>query len=157
MGGPFLLACPCRADGPGVTLSACSGASSATPPNVSAQPLPLSRELQAEPHVGHLDLTAAFVLSTHDPHFGGLSGLLVEGQQLLALSDRAWLWQATLQFDGEGTLVGLAAGRDQPDRRPGARRHGSVAPAAGRLSHGRRRGAGQGALALGTVPAPANF
>jgi len=96
-----------------VTSAACSGASSAGPPDVSVQPLPLPGALQTEPQIGQLDLIAAFVLSSHDHHFGGLSGVLVEGSQLQALSDRAWLWQAKLQFDGAGAMVGLSNWQDR--------------------------------------------
>ncbi|WGF88925.1 esterase-like activity of phytase family protein [Marinivivus vitaminiproducens] len=85
-----------------VPLAACSasGAPAADAPiTVDARPI------VSEPMIaGRLELTGGFVLSSGDGEFGGLSGLLVEGERLTAETDRGHLWTARLSWDDEGRL-----------------------------------------------------
>jgi hypothetical protein len=64
-------------------------------------------ELAPGRSLGELELVAAFSLDSSDPRFGGLSGLLIEGDRLMAVGDRASLWTARLRHGRDGALVGL--------------------------------------------------
>ena len=57
--------------------------------------------------VGAALFRAGFALRSTDPAFGGFSGLLLDSDRLLAVSDQGHWWRATLQRDEEGRLVGL--------------------------------------------------
>jgi hypothetical protein len=74
---------------------------------VRAVPLP-SEELTSafRPGAGATPL-AGWRLSSDDPRLGGLSGILVEQDRLLLVSDRGWLW--TVARTGPGP-AGLVAG-----------------------------------------------
>ena len=52
---------------------------------------------------------AAFKLSAYHRDFGGLSGIWVpdDGERLIAVSDKGHLWQAVLDHNSEGRLLGL--------------------------------------------------
>jgi hypothetical protein len=96
----------------------CAGAASA--PEVTARPLPRAEGIAPGARLGELALVAALELGSRHPRFGGLSGLLVEGARLTAVSDRGSLWEATLRHDGRGTLVGLEGWSVRQLGRPGA-------------------------------------
>lgn len=57
--------------------------------------------------VGAAHFRAGFTLQSTDPAFGGFSGLLLDGDRLLAVSDQGHWWRATLRHDETGRLVGL--------------------------------------------------
>lgn len=57
--------------------------------------------------VGAALFRAGFALRGTDPDFGGFSGLLVEGDRILAVSDHGHWWRATLRHDDAGRLTGL--------------------------------------------------
>jgi hypothetical protein len=57
--------------------------------------------------VGEALFRAGFALHSADPAFGGFSGLLIEGDRLLAVSDQGHWWRAALRFDAGGRLLGL--------------------------------------------------
>ena len=49
---------------------------------------------------------AGFDLEGSHERFGGFSGLLIDGADLLAISDRGWWWRGRLRLDGSGVLLG---------------------------------------------------
>jgi len=53
---------------------------------------------------------AGFDLEGSHERFGGFSGMLIDGDSLLAVSDRGWWWRGILQFQDDGTLTGVDAG-----------------------------------------------
>ncbi len=71
-----------------------------------------------------LDLLAAYRLRSSDPRFGGFSAIETDGATLWLLSDRATLWQASLDLDARTDELGLRGWRvgalvgDAADRRP---------------------------------------
>ena len=77
-------------------------ASPSTTPGVLAKPLD-----GLPSRLGKLELVAGFELSSRDGRFGGLSALLVEGDRLTALSDRANLWTARLRYGDDGALLAM--------------------------------------------------
>jgi hypothetical protein len=85
-------------------LAACSGGVTAAGSTVRVQPVPLPDALRRSPDLGELRLATAYQLSSDDPAFGGLSGLLIEDGGLLALSDRAMLFHARVALAPDGTL-----------------------------------------------------
>jgi hypothetical protein len=89
-------------------------------PEVVAHPLSAAEGAAPGRRIGALELVAAFELRSRHPRFGGLSGLLVEGSELLAVSDRGSLWQARPVHDAAGRLVGLESWQARPLGRPGA-------------------------------------
>jgi hypothetical protein len=82
-------------------------ARAAGPGEVVARPLERADGAAIGQRIGELEVVSAFQLASGDPRFGGLSGLLVEGPRLTAVSDRGSLWQATMRLDADGALVGL--------------------------------------------------
>ena len=60
-----------------------------------------------EPDLGELEEGNAFILSSGDARFGGISAAVWLGDILLLASDRGTLWRADAEFDGRGLLVGL--------------------------------------------------
>lgn len=61
---------------------------------VRVSPLP-SDELRSAVRLGPgAELVGGWQLGSTDPRFGGLSGLLVDRDRLLVVSDRGWLWTA---------------------------------------------------------------
>lgn len=94
-----------------LALLACASPapSASTAPQVRLEPL------NGVPgRLGKLELVAAFELESRDDRFGGLSALLIEGERLTALSDRANLWTARLRYRGDGALVGMEDWRVEP-------------------------------------------
>jgi hypothetical protein len=77
------------------------------PIDVHARSIAQPPALTAGRRIGELELAAAFELTSGDRRFGGLSGLLVEGDRLTAVSDRATLWTADMVHDRSGVLTGL--------------------------------------------------
>ncbi len=77
---------------------------------VRARAIDLQADRPERVAVGRLRYEAGFVLTSSDDHFGGLSGLWIapDGSRLIAVSDRAWFWSATLQHASDGRLIGLA-------------------------------------------------
>ena len=61
----------------------------------------------ASPLADHSAFRAGFELSTRHLPFGGFSGLIIEGDQLLAISDSGFIWQSRLVLDQEGVLLGF--------------------------------------------------
>ncbi|MEO1369420.1 MAG: esterase-like activity of phytase family protein, partial [Acidobacteriota bacterium] len=84
------------------------------PPNLAEQPLEVAAAEVAVPAEGHsldgsrLRWRAGFDLDADHERFGGFSGLLVDGDRMLAISDRGWWWRGQLVHDAEGTLTGVA-------------------------------------------------
>ncbi len=67
--------------------------------------------------VGRLAFRGGLALESEDADFGGLSGLEVgEGGRLIAVTDAGQWFEATLQLDEAGALVGLAEARMAPMR-----------------------------------------
>ena len=54
---------------------------------------------------------AGFELSTRHLPFGGFSGLMVDGNRLIAISDSGLVWQSHLVLDPEGVLLGFSDSR----------------------------------------------
>lgn len=77
------------------------------PIEVRARSIALPPKLAAGRRIGELELAAAFELTSADRRFGGLSGMLVEGDRLTAVGDRATLWTARIRRDSSGVLAGL--------------------------------------------------
>ncbi|MEM8995519.1 MAG: esterase-like activity of phytase family protein [Acidobacteriota bacterium] len=82
-------------------------------PDPVERPLDVVAAEVAAPAAGHslegsgLRWRAGFDLDGDQERFGGFSGLLVEGDRLLAVSDRGWWWRGRLVHDAEGTLTGV--------------------------------------------------
>lgn len=72
---------------------------------VRARPVPSPLGQDAS---GLLRFRAGFELSTRHLPFGGFSGLVVEKDRLLAVSDQGFAWQGRTLFDSEGTLLGFS-------------------------------------------------
>lgn len=86
----------------------------ARPIQVSASAIALNPEDPSQTRVGRLQFLAGFVLSSDDATFGGLSGLLVEGDRALMISDRGDWFLARLSHDATGRLTGIADVRVAP-------------------------------------------
>lgn len=82
--------------------------------DVRLLPLELPAAPETDRRIGKLQLLGAFSLTSSDSDFGGLSALLVEGDRLIALSDRATLWRARMRLADDGTLLDLGEWRTQP-------------------------------------------
>ena len=89
---------------------ACSpGPAPADQLDLTVTPQPLDPEEPDRTTVGDLAWRGTLELSSDDPRFGGLSGLLLEpdGKGLLAVSDDGHWVSARLRLDDRGFLVGL--------------------------------------------------
>ncbi len=88
------------------------------PVTVRASPLALDAADGGTSSVGRLRLRAAFHLTADRAEFGGFSGMAVSvgGGCLAAVTDRGWWLLAELENGGDGTLLGLGAGRLGPLR-----------------------------------------
>lgn len=104
IGLAFFIATPVRAD------------SGPTPLEVRATPIERF-DAAGRTRLGRLEFRGGLVLTSPDPRFGGLSGLLLEGEgdRLIALSDKGNLLTARLVTQG-GRLVGLEEARMGPLR-----------------------------------------
>lgn len=67
----------------------------------------LNPEDPSQTSVGRLEFLAGYELSSDDETFGGLSGLLVEGDRALLITDRGDWIQARLTHDATGRLAGI--------------------------------------------------
>jgi hypothetical protein len=81
----------------------------AEPITVQAKPVLLHSFDPSVTRVGRLAYRGGLQLSSSDPRFGGLSGLLVsaDGRRLTAISDRGHWFEADLVYDNSGTLIGM--------------------------------------------------
>jgi hypothetical protein len=85
------------------------------PVELRAEAAPLDPEDPRRRSVGPLRYGGGLMLSSPDPAFGGLSGLVVEpGGRLWAVSDRGWWFSARLLHERAGSLKGIADGRMGP-------------------------------------------
>jgi hypothetical protein len=75
-------------------------------PVVEARPI-IDGGIQVREERGLATLVGAFELASSDPEFGGLSGLVIEGDTMLAVSDHGSIWRARLESDSSGRLLGL--------------------------------------------------
>jgi hypothetical protein len=77
----------------------------AAPPDAGLQavPVPVGEDAAAAPG---LRFKGAIALTSGDPRFGGLSGLLVEGDRVTAVSDHGFFVELRLEEAADGTLVG---------------------------------------------------
>jgi hypothetical protein len=91
------------------------GSAHAAPIAITATPVDLDSENPANTKVGPLRYLGGLVLKSGDERFGGLSGLVVgDDGRLVAVSDRGYWFEATLERDATGRLVGLANARYSP-------------------------------------------
>ncbi len=67
---------------------------------VRARPVP-------SPLVDSSMFKAGFELSTRHLPFGGFSGLTIDGNRLISVSDSGLVWQSYLALDSEGVLLGF--------------------------------------------------
>lgn len=75
---------------------------------VSTRSLPLAPDAPTMSTVGRLRYRGGLELASDDARFGGLSGLYVDGDRLLAVSDQGEWFAARLLLGDDGDLVGLA-------------------------------------------------
>lgn len=88
------------------------------PLRVRAEPVDLYPFDPTRRRVGELTFEAGFALSSDGHALGGLSGLLVDGRDLLAASDGGTLWRATLDLGPDGRMRGVGSWRALPLRWP---------------------------------------
>ncbi len=93
-----------------LSLSA-PGLPAAAADSVQVQAQPVAAPAGLARQLGPLRYQAGWSLRSADPRFGGLSGLWLspDGQRLMAVSDRGWLWRAQLERDPDGGLQRLSA------------------------------------------------
>lgn len=75
---------------------------------VSTRTVLLSTQRPDLAQVGALTFRGGIELASDDPRFGGLSGLYVDDDRLLAVSDQGHWFAARLVLDDAGVLTGLA-------------------------------------------------
>lgn len=82
----------------------------AEPIELQATPVALNPDDPADREVGQLVYRGGLELVSSDPRFGGLSavGVSANGKRMVALSDRGTSLAATLIYDDDGNLAGLA-------------------------------------------------
>ncbi|MFO1070475.1 MAG: esterase-like activity of phytase family protein [Geminicoccaceae bacterium] len=90
-----------------LVLAGPDGGHAAAPVEIDAKPLDVAAIAGPRRRIGELDLLAGFHLTSRDERFGGLSGLLGDGDRLMAVSDRGTFWSARLDRADDGTLLGL--------------------------------------------------
>ena len=123
-----------------LALLALAWAAVARPVTVGVTPIPLQPGESAQVEVGQLEFLAGLHLRSSDSQFGGLSGLVVEGDRAVMVSDKGRWVLARLRHDVTGRLTGFEdvaiAPLAEPDGRPVA--DGRVdAEAVTRLADGR--------------------
>ena len=79
----------------------------AEPIVVTATPVQLDRDDPTVTRLGPLRFVGGFALNARDQRFGGLSGLVVEGDKLTAVTDRGFWFRARLQLNDDGNFTGL--------------------------------------------------
>ncbi len=92
-----------------VLFAAAHGPAYAQSIQVHARAVPLNEEIPEQTTVGGLRYRGGLALTSPDPRFGGLSALAVtvDGQRMLALSDRGFRFSARLVYDERGDLAGV--------------------------------------------------
>jgi hypothetical protein len=120
---------------------------------VRAKPVTCRAGAEEQARVGRLECRGGLELSSSDQRFGGLSGLLVsaDGRRLVAVSDRGYLIELGLAYDGEGRLTGIGEGTIEPLRGP---KGGSLAGLPGGNAEALARGARDSRDGAGTGAAP---
>ena len=81
----------------------------AEPIEITAQPIPMIQGVRDNVRLSGLAWRGGLELTSPDPRFGGLSGLVVEdaGARLVAITDTGLWLEAALAYDGDGALAGL--------------------------------------------------
>lgn len=96
--------------------TACSTAArepaAAAPIEIEARALALNLDDPGAATVGKLRWRGGLLLTSKEPRFGGWSDLWIapDGRGLRSISDEGSWLTATLRYDGEGRLIGIAAG-----------------------------------------------
>ena len=92
-----------------LALALAAGPAAAEPLTLETRPLPLNEQKPSQASVGALTWRGSLEITGSDPHFGSLSGLLLEpaDQRLLAVTDAGHWVSARLELDERGFLVGL--------------------------------------------------
>lgn len=91
---------------------------------VTARPVPLNSQDDSITAAGRLRYRGGLALTSDQPHFGGLSGLIVsaDGTRFTAVSDMGYWLSGTLGYDRSGDLASVADARmgalHAPDGRP---------------------------------------
>jgi len=96
---------------------------------VTSRAVPLNNQDQSILGAGKLRYRGGLALSADEPHFGGLSGLIVsaDGSELTAISDMGYRLQARLGYDRAGDLASVSDVRMGPLLAPdGARSTGKL-------------------------------
>ena len=112
------------------------------PVTIEARPVPLNNADADIERVGRLGYLGGFALRSAEPHFGGLSGLLLSAdcRRFEAISDRGYRFEGTVVFDTDGRFRGLDAVRMAPllgmDGRPLGGSAGQDAESLARLAKG---------------------
>ena len=91
-----------------LVLSACSGDPGVGPILITTETVALYPDAPERLDVGRLEYRGGLILSSSDERFGGLSGMEVEGDRLLAISDSAYWLTAHMEFDENGWLTELS-------------------------------------------------
>lgn len=89
-------------------LAACSAEPGPGPIRIETETVPLYPDAPERLDVGRLEYRGGIVLSSTDERFGGLSAMEIEGNRLLAISDSAYWFTASLEFDDTGWLTGVS-------------------------------------------------
>jgi hypothetical protein len=79
----------------------------AEPVDVDVTPLALDPAASGVTRVGRLEYLGGFILRSDDREFGGLSGLLVDDERAVMISDRGLWLTARLRHDVTGRLRGI--------------------------------------------------
>lgn len=84
----------------------------ADPLALHARSVPLDPNHPSRTLIGGLEYRGGLVLRAGDSRFGGLSGLevSVDGARMTAVSDRGYWIEASLDYDADGRLAGVADG-----------------------------------------------
>jgi hypothetical protein len=97
-------------------VAACSTAARepapAAPIQIEARSIPLNADDPAVTSVGKLRWRGGVVLTAAEPRFGGWSDLWIapEGRGLRSISDEGSWLTASLRYDNDGRLIGVASG-----------------------------------------------
>ena len=86
----------------------------AEPIAVGVTAIQLAPDGSATARLGPLQFLAGVSLTSRDKRFGGLSGLLVEQDQLTAVSDRGFWFRSQLELNEDGALESLSESRIAP-------------------------------------------
>jgi len=86
----------------------------ADPIDLIAAPVHLDREDASVSKLGPLRFMGGFALDSSDQRFGGLSGIVVDGNRLTAVSDRGFWFRGLLNIGADGTFTGIEDGQLAP-------------------------------------------